>query len=112
MLENFFKATQFDPSGISGQLGMLAIAAGQREDYADAQRLLEEATKALEDEKAQLTERWGGAAMYRLIAGYSLLENDQVKQAGFDEIEQIANTLSPERRQEVNNAIIRARAGV
>lgn len=112
-LESFFRETEFDPSGISGQLGMLAIAAARRGDDAVAQRLLTESAAMLTTEGEQLTERGRFTALYSLRNGYSLLENEQVKRAGFDAIAQLADRfLNAENQLKINNAIIRARAGV
>ena len=111
-LENFFTKVQFEPQGISAQLMMLVSAAVQRGDEAEAQRLLEKVVQMLEivEADSELCEEACAGLISRLARGYSWLEDDPVKQAGLDQLQQIAaDNLNAEKREVINNAIIRAR---
>ncbi|MEL7330394.1 MAG: hypothetical protein AAGJ69_11265, partial [Cyanobacteria bacterium J06559_1] len=109
LLESFFKEVEFDPLGRSGQLAIIAAAAAERDDYAAAQRLLQEATQALAADES-LSERDYANAISRLAYGYSRLIDDGAKQVGLDQLQQIANdSLPPKQNNKLAGLITRAR---
>ena len=112
LLESFFTEVHFDPLYIPGQLAILARAAAARGDDAAAQRLLAEATQRLETD-IDLCGRYCVGAINRIASSYTLLENEQVKQTGFNQLQQIANdSLDTEQKNAIRRMLIRARAAL
>lgn len=115
VLESFFEDALFDPLGIPGQLNKLVWAASRRGDSESAQRLLAEATDALESGESgiELRQRERATVIRILSSSYGLQEDNAFRQAGLDRLQRIANdTLEPEQKAEVSDVIIRDRAWV
>ena len=125
-LEAFFKTIRFAEGGFSAQLNTLAAAAIRRGDDATAQRLLDDARQLIgtpEDQFLPDDPRFnvlGGIeqvqimkVLRHMIWNYNNIKDEQVRQAGLEASQQLAaKLLGPELKSEIDNAIVRAYAGL
>ncbi|MEO0374171.1 MAG: tetratricopeptide repeat protein, partial [Cyanobacteria bacterium P01_A01_bin.17] len=130
ILEDFFKQVRFGEGGFSSQLTGLASATIARGDEATAHRLMTEAMQLLgtpEDQLIPDDSRFSvvrvdganfeqvqhGKVLRNMARNYGSMKGEQMRQAGLEATQQLAaKLLKPELRSEIDNAIVRAYAGI